>query len=69
MVITQVHVLIERFFEVNNVSVLTSHDRKQTALMYAAYYGYLDVVIFLVNHGANTLAQNECVMRPAFCIT
>jgi ankyrin repeat protein len=40
---------------------LTSHDRKQTALMYAAFNGHLDVVTLLVKHGADISATNECV--------
>jgi len=40
---------------------LTTHDRKQTALMYAALNGHLDVVTLLVNHGADISAKNECV--------
>jgi hypothetical protein len=41
------------------------HDRDDSTLRFAAYYGHLDVVKYLVEQGANIRARGDCAIMWA----
>jgi hypothetical protein len=58
MVITEVDAFVTLVVIIKLLMPMPPHCRNQTALMYAAFYGHIDVAKLLVNSNADVWARN-----------